>query len=100
MDGHCKIQKNMTWKELKEFCNSLDETKLEKKVILWREEDSISDIYAEVLDEDYFNYEHSEGCVPESEALKMAEDESEFPNGMDDFYKVYDKGDPLLHENF
>lgn len=90
----------MIWKELKEFCNGLNEAQLEKKVILWREDEAISAIYAESLDEDYFNYEDSEGCVPESEAKEMAEDESEFPNGMDDFEKVYDKGDPILHEEF
>jgi hypothetical protein len=90
----------MNWKELKEFCNSLNETQLEKKVILWREDEAISNIYAEQLEEDHFNYEDSEGCVSESDAKSMFEDKEEFPNGMDDFEKVYDKGDPILHEEF
>ena len=90
----------MNWKELKEFCNSLPEEKLENKVILWREEEAISDIYAEQLKEDHFNYDDCEGCVSESDAKSMLEDEDAFPNGMDDFEKVYDKGDPILCEEF
>jgi hypothetical protein len=90
----------MTWKELKEFCNELNETQLEKKVILWREEEAISNICAEQLEEEYYNFEDCEGCIPISEVIKMSEDEFAFPNGMDDFVKVYDKGDPLLHEEF
>lgn len=90
----------MNWKELKEFCNSLDEKQLEKKVILWREDEAILDISASTLEEDFFSYEDSEGCVPECEMLEMVVDTLEFPNGMDDFEKMYDKGDPILNENF
>ena len=32
----------MTWKELKEFANSLPENELDKKVILWREDEAIT----------------------------------------------------------
>jgi len=92
----------MNWKELKDFCNALSELELQKKVILWREEEAISDIYAEQLPENHYTSEHhDEGCIPESEALSAIDNDPEdFPNGMDDFTKVYDKGDPLLHENF
>jgi hypothetical protein len=90
----------MNWKELKEFCNSLDEKQLKKKVILWQEENAISNIYTMKLEEDYYNYEDSEGCVPESEIEYMLPDKESFPNGKEDFEKVYDKNDPILWEEF
>ena len=35
---------NINWSELKEFCNSLNEEQLKKKVVLWREDEAISNI--------------------------------------------------------
>ncbi len=90
----------MNWKELKEFCNSLNDEQLENKVVLWREDEAIINIEAEILSEDHYNYEDCEGLVTRSEAEEMARDEFEFPNGMDDFRKVYSKGDPILWEEF
>ena len=54
----------MTWKELKEFANSLPEKELDKKVILWREDEAITNIEANQLEEDhYIDLEYSEyGC--------------------------------------
>ncbi len=82
----------MNWKELKEFCNSLDEKQLEKKVIIWREDEAISKIEAEKLSEDhYVNPEVDEdGCYPESEANEP----------LKDLKKDYDKGDTVLWEKF
>lgn len=93
----------MNWNELKDFCNSLPESELEKNVMLWREEEAITDISAEQLEEDsYVDNESSEsGCFPECEAqsqIKMSPED--FPNGLNHFTKVYDKGHPVLHENF
>jgi len=81
---------------------SLPESELEKNVMLWREEDAIIDISASQLDENQFiSDHHDEGCIPESEALSSIKNNPEdFPFGMDDFTKVYDKGHPILHENF
>ena len=92
----------MNWKQLKDFANSLPESELEKNVILWRQESAITDISAEQLDENqYTSDHHDEGCIPESEALNSIEDNPEdFPNGMADFTKVYEKGTPILHEIF
>lgn len=93
----------MEWKELKEFCNSLTEEQLSKQVILWREEEAIIDISASCLEEDHYmdTNEPENGCMPESEAKSMIDvNPGDYPNGMDEFKKVYDKGDPLLHENF
>jgi hypothetical protein len=92
----------MNWKELKEFCNRLPESELEKNVILWREDEAITDINAEQLEESYyFDPESDMGCFPESQAkLFITEDESAYPNGMDTFEKAYDKGHPILSENF
>jgi len=93
----------MNWKELKDFCNNLSETELEKNVILWREDEAITDISAEQLEED--NYvlidSEDEGCFPEKEALsQIKNDLEEYPNGLDHFKKVYSKGHPILQENF
>lgn len=95
----------MNWKKLKDFCNSLPESELEKNVILWREDadDVITDIDAEQLPEDqYLDIENEEdGCFDKSEAesrIKAMPDD--YPDGIDHFRKVYDKGHPILHENF
>jgi hypothetical protein len=92
----------MTWKQLKDFCNNLPESELEKNVILWRECDVIIDISAEQLDQDhYVNESGDDGCFPLFEAesqIKFQPDE--FPKGLDGFVKVYDKGHPILNENF
>ena len=93
----------MNWKELKDFCNSLPESELEKKVILWREEDAITDISAEQMDEDnYVNDEDTEaGCMPKSVCEGLIKDSPEdYPGGLEHFSKVYDKGHPVLHEIF
>ena len=91
----------MTWRELKEFCNSLPEKELEKNVIMWREEEGINNISAEQLEEDhYINPENcDDGCFPMWQAIDMIKDgPDEYPNGMNDFEKVYDKGHPILLE--
>lgn len=93
----------MNWKQLKDFCNSLPESELEKNVMLWRESEAITDISAEQLEEDQYvdNRDSDNGCFPESEAKSQIEsDIEEFPNGLEDFKKVYDKGHPILHEIF
>lgn len=93
----------MNWKQLKDFCNNLPESELEKNVILWRESEAIVDISAEQLEENnYVNTEdYDSGCFPECEMnsrIKMAPED--FPHGIHHFTKVYDKGHPILHENF
>ena len=83
-------QKKMNWKQLKEFCNSLDEEQLERKVILWREVEAISAIDAMKLQEDHYIGEDEEACYPESEAKEP----------LDNLKKMYQKGDPILWEDF
>lgn len=92
----------MNWKELKDFCNNLPESELEKNVILWRECESVTDIYSEQLDEDqYVDERGDDGCFPLSEAeSQIKSDPEEFPKGLEGFVKVYDKGHPILHEKF
>lgn len=92
----------MTWKELKEFCNSLDEKQLQSKVLVWREEECISKLEPITLSEDYYNApeEFEPLCFSETEAKQMVVDNIDFPNGMDDLKKVYDKGQPILQEDF
>lgn len=84
----------MNWKELKEFVNALPELELSKKVILWREDEAVTKIEAEQLEEDhYINKDNQEnGCFPISEA-KHLDPETKIK-------KVYDKGTPILFENF
>lgn len=84
----------MNFRELKEFCNSLPENELDKKIILWREDEAITDISAEQLDEDqYIEIDNSEnGCFPVSECKDLDPEIK--------IRKVYDKGTPILHEVF
>lgn len=94
----------MTWNDLKKFCNELPENELEKNVILWREEEAITDISAVALDEDHYvdkEGEISDGCFPLSDAEHWIRTSPEdYPDGIDGFEKVYDKGHPVLWENF
>ena len=82
----------MTWKELKEFCNSLPDNELTRKVILWREDEAVNNIDAVQLDEDFYADEEEleEGCFRASDASKPIEE----------LTKVYEKGTPVLMENF
>lgn len=82
----------MNWKELKDFCNSLDEKQLKKKVVLWREDEAISKIDPSILQEDhYIDPENDEdGCFPKCDA----------PEDTGELKKVYDKGQPILCEDF
>jgi len=84
----------MNWIELKEFCNSLNEDQLSKKVILWREDEAITDIETLKLEVDHY--------IDEEEGNGMCFPISEWEGQIDDsaLRKVYDKGTPLLVENF
>jgi len=85
----------MKWKKLKEFCNSLDELQLEKKVILWREEEAIINMDAEILADDYYIGNGEDGCYTLSDAGFSVEDIEE--KGL----KIaYEKGNPILCEEF
>lgn len=85
----------MEWKKLKEFCNSLDEKQLEKKVVIWREGEAISDISPDLLTEDHYIGDGEEGCYPLSDAGIDLEEAKEM-----ELKKVYEKGDPILFEEF
>lgn len=92
----------MNWKQLKDFCNNLPESELEKKVIIWRENEAIKDINAEQLEEDYvINIEEADsGCFPLSEAENQIKNDKlgDFPNGLEHFKKVHNKGTAILFE--
>ena len=93
----------MNWKELKDFCNSLPESELSKEVVVWQEEDAISSISAEQLEEDHYvdNNSKEDGCMPLSTAQSIIKDDpEEYPDGLQQFSKVYEKGHPILSENF
>jgi len=85
----------MNWRELKEFCNSLDNEQLEKKVILWREESAITNMDAEILADDYYIGDDEDGCYTLSDAGLSIEDAEE--KGLE---IVYEKGNPILWEEF
>ncbi|MES2864066.1 MAG: hypothetical protein V4666_08110 [Bacteroidota bacterium] len=86
----------MNWKQLKDFCNSLPESELEKNVILWREDvsDVITEIEAEQLGEDYYikREDPEDGCFPGSECKGLEPDTK--------IKRVYKEGHPILHEIF
>ena len=85
----------MNWLELKEFCNSLPQEQLERKVILWREDEAITDIYAEQLTEDHYIGSDDDGCYPLSDAGLTVDD----VDGCG-LKKVYSIGDAILWEKF
>jgi hypothetical protein len=82
-----------TWKDIKEFANSLNEEQLQRKVILWREDEAIGDISPMALKEDHYIGEDEEGCYTLDEAGLTIEDAKE--KGLK---KVYEKGEPILWE--
>ena len=90
----------MNWKELKGFCNGLTEEQLEQKVIMWREDEAVQEIKAMTLEQDhYINKEdYDNGCFEESEMRSQIENDEDLTE--EDFKKVYDKGFPLLWEDF
>lgn len=91
----------MTWQEMKYFCDSLDEKQLQSKVLVWREDECISALVPITLEEDNYVLDDADGCVPESEALYIMNLEpQEYPNGLSDVKKAYDKGHPILMEDF
>ena len=84
----------MNQRELKAFVNDLPESELDKQVILWREDEAITKIEAEQLEEDhYIDLDDPEnGCFPVSECKNLEPDTR--------IKKVYDKGHPILWEEF
>lgn len=84
----------MNWNELKDFCNSLPKEELEKNVILWREDEAITKIEAEQLEEDHYIKRDSpeDGCFPCSECDSL--------DPSTKIKRVYLKGQPILHEIF
>jgi len=85
----------MNWRQLKEFANSLDEKELDKNVILWRESEAIKNIEAEVLSDDHYIGKDEEGCYTLQDAGLELEDVAK-----ENLKKVFDKGSPVLLENF
>lgn len=90
----------MNWKQLKDFCNGLTEEQLQEKVIMWREDDVVNNIEVRELEEDHYinKDDYDNGCFEESEMKSQIENDDELT--VDNFKKVYDKGFPVLWENF
>lgn len=91
----------MNWKQLKDFCNGLTEEQLQEKVIMWREHESVNNIEVMTLEEDHFIYldiYESDGCITESDMNSQINKNQNISR--EDFKKVYDKGFPLLWEDF
>ncbi|MCU0351769.1 MAG: hypothetical protein MUF43_13230 [Flavobacterium sp.] len=92
----------MNWKELKDFCNSLTEEQLQQKVAMWLDDEEVTDIDAITLSQEY--YIDNEGCFETYLRLEdvkeiIKDDAITYPNGLDDFKKVYKTGDPILLDN-
>lgn len=86
---------------MKDFCDSLSPEQLEKKVVIWREDEAISKMDPVILESDQYIADDMEGCVDEDEAKYIVEfSPDDYPNGMADFKKVYEKGHPILMEDF
>ena len=76
-----EIGKSLTWQDIKELVNSLNEEQLQQEVRWWGEESGGSVSDANILNEDYL----SDGVsyAPKSEMLPddIDEDEPIFPKG-------------------
>ena len=84
----------MNWRELKDFCNTLDENQLTTKVILEAEDRSIVNIEASKLENDYYvNEMDGSGAF-----FPLAEWEGEETDP--ELIKIYDAGRPILCEDF
>lgn len=91
----------MTWKELKEFAETLNEEQLQQTVILQREDEAIVRIHAECFEQDQFVELGSEedGCINRDTMWSIIRDNSNYyRNGEDHFKKVYDCDTPMLFE--
>lgn len=87
----------MAWNELKEFCNSLPQEQLERKVIFWREDEAIDDIEVGQLSEDYYIGEDDELCYTLSDMGLTVNDMDDNALGLK---KAYSEGDAILWEHF
>ncbi|WP_158962579.1 hypothetical protein [Myroides fluvii] len=86
----------MDWKELKDFCNSLPESELDKTVIIWGEEYDIANVCVEQLSEDYC-YDPGDldiGCFPVSDTKDFSEEDKE------NLEVAYSKGTPMIIERY
>lgn len=90
----------MTWAQMKSFCEGLNEEQLKAKVIVWQEDEVITDLNAMQLDQDhYINVDRPElGCSP----IQDHECQEYHSKGIraEKFRKVYDKGHPVLWQDF
>lgn len=85
----------MIWKDIKDFISSLDENQLNKKVVLWRESESIEDLGIECLKDDHYYdpNQPEDGCFSKKDAIDMS-------GNLDNYEKCFDKGQPIIWENF
>lgn len=78
--------KAITWKELKEFANSLSDEQLQAPVRWWGEEMSGCVFKAHQLEEDYVTTDY--GCEPASV--------QEYDEGDEPYEVTHPKGTPML----
>lgn len=78
---------SLTWKQLKEFCNGLPESELEKLVIWTDEEEGGRIVSVEQLEEDYVQTDY--GCEPASV--------QEYEEGEEEYPVCLTKGSPILY---
>ena len=91
----------MNWKELKDFCNSIPDEYIDGKVVLWREDECLNDIFCRTLEDDFYIDPDSDddSCYHEEFAIeKINNNPEDYPNGLQDFKKCYEKGYPILEE--
>lgn len=79
-----------------ERIKTLSEDQLEKDVIVWREDEAVSSLEPMILHDDhYIAPDDEDGCYTLSDAGLDIEDVKE-----KNLKKVYDKGHPILAEDF
>ena len=82
-----KEVKAISWRKLKEFCNSLPDSELDKEVIWSGEEEGGKITSAEQVEEDYVQTDY--GCEPASV--------QEYEEGDEEYPVCWPKGTPILY---
>jgi len=85
----------MNWQELKDFANSLNEEQLKCKVVLWREDEAVTKIETSIIEDDQYIISGDEGCYSLADGGYTEDDIEE--KGL---VLVYEKGHPILNEDF
>lgn len=90
----------MTWQELKQHVNSLDEKQLSENVQLWRDNETILNIGIDTTNEDHYYVPEDQSTMTESEVkINYKAYPKDYETPINELKKVSEKGFPYLYED-